>query len=85
MDKQQEFQRGVNELPNTYYRGFYILEPKGNNAFSFEKRNNKRIYVVPLVKGSVDDLAAGREVAFSEIKDGVEFNQTGLKNLVFHL
>lgn len=66
----------------SFYRGFYIEEPAGNNAFSFAGRRQKRIYVPSLVEGSLDDVAAGSKVAFSEIVNGVEKNAPGLKHFV---
>ena len=69
-----------------YYKGFYIHEPLGNNAFSFSKRKNKRIYVPPIIEGSADDLALGEKVAFSEIPDpanNAEINVQGLKEFVY--
>lgn len=65
-----------------YYAGFSIAGPKGNNAFSYERRVNKFIYVPPLIDGGVDSLAVSEDIAFSEIVDGVEVNCSGLKNFV---
>jgi hypothetical protein len=65
-----------------YYHGFYIDEPVGNNAFSFEARKNKRLYVADLVEGGLSDLEPGTEIVFSEIHDGMERNCTGLKHFV---
>lgn len=31
-----------------YEKDFYITEPVGNNAFSFEKRSNKKLFVPSL-------------------------------------
>jgi len=53
----------------THYRGFSIDTPQGNNAFSFERRQNKRIFVPPLVKGDVDAVRISEEVSFSEVED----------------
>jgi hypothetical protein len=65
-----------------YSRGFNIERPAGNNAFSFEGRKNKTIYVPPLVEGDLADLAAGENTAFSEVRDGKEINANGLRNFV---
>jgi len=70
-------------LLQKYYQGFYIDEPVGNNAFSYPKRKNKRIYVPPIMEGSLDDLAIGDKAAFSEIVNGVELNPRGLKNFIY--
>jgi len=65
------------------YKGFYITRPVGNNAFSFDRRRHKRIYVPPLIEGTLDDLILGSEIVFSEVEDGVEKNRTGLKHFVY--
>lgn len=66
-----------------FYHGFYLAEPVGNNAFSFEKRKNKRLYVPPVVEGSSSDLRLGSRVVFSEIDDGEEKNYCGLEQFVY--
>ena len=71
--------KSIGEVLQTYYTGFYINTPGGNNAFSYEKRKNKLIYVPPVLKGDLDDLAVSQEIAFSEIVEGKERNSTGLK------
>ncbi len=70
------------ESLQSYYNGFYIEKPVGNNAFSFAGRRNKRIYVPPLIEGDLDSLAVGDEIAFSEVVDGREINTCGLKHFV---
>jgi len=66
------------------YKGFYIPAPTGNNAFSYEIRLNKRIYVAPLSEGTPDDLRVGRRIAFSEVEDGVEKNDVGLEKFIYY-
>ncbi len=66
------------------YKGFYIPAPTGNNAFSFEIRLNKRIYVAPLVEGTPADLRPGSRIAFSEVEDGVEKNDVGLEKFIYY-
>ncbi len=66
-----------------YYKGFYIDQPVGNNAFSFDKRTNKKIYVPSVIQGSLSDVNKGSEVVFSEFYDGFEINKTGLMNFVY--
>lgn len=65
------------------YNGFYIQEPIGNNAFSFERRKNKSIYVPPLQEGDFEDLGISKEVAFSEVNNNKEVNRYGLKGMVY--
>ncbi len=65
-----------------FYRGFYVEAPRGNNAFSFEQRSHKKIFVPQFINGTVGGLAVGEEVVFSDIIDGVEVNARGLKQFV---
>ncbi len=67
----------------TLYSGFEISEPLGNNTFSFELRNNKSIWVPPLISGALSDITPGDEIVFSEVEEGIEKNQTGLKQFVY--
>ena len=67
-----------------YYRGFELTSPEGNNAFSFDKRVNKKIYVPALRIGSLSDLKVSETIAFSEIVDEQEKNCHGL-NCLLHL
>ena len=70
-----------------YYNGFYIDRPVGNNAFSYSKRKNKKIFVPSIIEGNTDNLTVGKEAAFSEIVNGdaggVEVNPSGLKNFIY--
>lgn len=66
-----------------FYNGFNITEPKGNNAFSFAKRKNKTIHVSAFKYGNLDELGVSKDISFSEIKDGEEFNPLGLKNFLY--
>jgi hypothetical protein len=72
------------EEASSYYNGFYIEKAVGNNAFSFEKRGNKRIYVPPLIEERIAELSLGNKTVFSEIEDGVEKNRAGLKNFIYN-
>ena len=64
------------------YTGFYIDEPYGNNVFSYEERENKKIFVPKLIEGTLDDVIVGKEVVFNEIDEDNEIKAEGLKNLV---
>ena len=67
-----------------FYNGFFISESLGNNAFSFERRDNKKIYVAPLISSAdLECLRVGKKIAFSEIHDGVELNVRGLKRFLY--
>jgi hypothetical protein len=65
------------------YSGFRIEDNIGNNAFSLAQRQNKSIYVPPLIEGAACDLKEGDQIAFSEIVEGQEINAYGLKNFVY--
>ncbi len=65
-----------------WYKGFFLEGPVGNNAFSFDTRRYKKIFVPALKTGSVTDLTEGVEIVFAEIEDGVEKCRTGLKEFV---
>jgi hypothetical protein len=66
-----------------HYHGFFLSGPIGNNAFSFEARETKQIYVAPLIRGELSDLKEGIGIAFSEMKDGKEFNAFGLTDFIY--
>lgn len=69
-------------MPQELYSGFFIEKPVSNNAFSYLERKSKKIFVAPLIEGTVEDLTTGTEVVFSEVHDGEEFNRPGLKNFI---
>ena len=66
------------------YIGFYIEEPVGNNIFSYEERENKKIYVPKLIEGTLDDVVIGNEIVFNEIDEETEIKAIGLKNMVHY-
>ncbi len=66
-----------------FYSGFFIEDPVGNNAFSFAERHNRRIFVPPLITGSLSDLKIGETIVFSEIESGQEHNLPGLDQFIF--
>jgi len=68
--------------PQKFYNGFHLTKPVGNNAFSFDNRKNKKLYIPSLIEGTPNDLSIGRHIAFSEIVDGEERNFSGLKNFI---
>ncbi len=65
-----------------YYSGFWLDCPRGNNAFSYEERSNKRIYVAPVVQAGPAALQTSDKTAFSEIEGGLEYNRKGLENFL---
>jgi len=66
-----------------YYAGFFLEGCHGNNAFSYEARRTKRLFVAPLVEGNLADVQVGTETAFCEMVDGKERACLGLKNFVY--
>lgn len=66
-----------------FYRGFSIDQPLGNNAFSYEERSMKRIYVAPLMEAGLEALKIGTETAFSEYANGQESNLKGLESFLY--
>ncbi|MDC0506092.1 UPF0489 family protein [Candidatus Gracilibacteria bacterium] len=67
-----------------YSKPFYITENIGNNAFSFDKRDNKQLYVPSIKKiSSLDDIEFGDEVVFEDYniyKDTQLDSCKGIKN-----
>ncbi|MDO4794131.1 MAG: hypothetical protein Q3993_08090 [Filifactor alocis] len=49
-----------------YKRGFYLKTNTGNNAFSFEHRKNKELWIPPLLQGDVHSLKQGDNYVFCE-------------------
>ena len=66
------------------YIGFYIDKPIGNNIFSYEERENKKIYVPKLIEGTLDDVSVGEEIVFNEIDEDIEIKAKGLKNMIIY-
>ena len=64
------------------YTGFYIDKPQGNNVFSYEERENKKIFVPKLIEGTLEDVKVGDNIVFNEIDEDTEIKAKGLKNLV---
>ena len=60
--------RGLLSQKNMYLQSFYITEPVGNNAFSYEQRTSKQLFVPSLKKiSSLDEVELGTEVAFEDV------------------
>ena len=66
------------------YNGFYIEKPMGNNIFSYDERENKKIYVPKLIEGTLDDVSVGEEIVFNEIDEDIEIKAKGLKYMVIY-
>lgn len=64
-----------------HYNWFYLDEPKGNNAFSFEQRQNKKLWVPELIEAKISDIELWNEVVFEDFGfDDQLSTNTGLKN-----
>lgn len=73
------------------YGGFYIEKPVGNNKFSYDLRNNKRIFVSELISKNLnstefrfckfDFIEVSNRPNFIEIDEIVEKECFGLKNM----
>jgi len=67
---------------NMYKKAFFIKNPVGNNAFSFEQRENKSLFVSSLKKiYSLDKIQQGSKIVFEDFDfDGNLASSSGLKN-----
>ncbi len=65
------------------YSGFYLDAPVGNNAFSWNLRQHKSLYVPTLIEGRLDDLAVGENITFCEVVDGREQAHLGLRRFIY--
>ena len=64
-----------------HYSWFYLREAVGNNAFSFEQRKNKKIWVPKLIEAQISDIELWEEVVFEDFGfDDQLSTNTGLKN-----
>ena len=65
-----------------YSKSFYITDPVGNNAFSFDERAYKQLFVPSLKKiTSFDQIELWQETAFEDVTLEWELQSyTGLKN-----
>lgn len=72
------------ETIQSFYNGFYLEKPLGNNAFSYEQRMTRKLYVPPLQSGGPANLLVGKEVVFSEFDEGSEIKKTGLQAFIYY-
>lgn len=49
-----------------YKKPFYIKEELWNNAFSFNKRKNREIYVPSLIKANISDIKLWNKIVFED-------------------
>lgn len=68
---------------NMYRYLFSIAAECGNNAFSYDARKQKEIFVSSLIHAPLTEMKQGEHIAFSELdEDGVEANCLGLANFI---
>ena len=66
-----------------YQAPFYLTKPVGNNAFSYEKRLNKALYVPSIIDGTFADLKIGNEVVFEDFDEkNILQSCRGLENFI---
>lgn len=62
---------------------FRITTPISNNAFSFEKRESKELYIPSIIEGTLEDVRIGHEIVFEDYDENNQLQSCkGLKNLV---
>lgn len=67
-----------------YEKSFFLENDKGNNAFSYEIRKNKSLYVPSIIQGSFDDIELWEEIVFEDIDfDDRLQSCKGLKNFYY--
>lgn len=52
-----------------YQTLFCITKPVGNNAFSYDLRTNKSLYIPSTLEGSFSDVEIGGEVVFEDVDE----------------
>jgi hypothetical protein len=66
-----------------YDSPFQISDPRSNNAFSFEKRTNPRLYVPNLIDGNLEEVTIGDQVVFEDFDEHGQLRSCkGLKHFV---
>lgn len=67
----------------SYKEAFYLKGKRGNNAFSYEKRVNLKLFVPSLIEGSFADVQLGKEIVFEDEDENGELQScSGLKNFI---
>ena len=65
------------------YKNPHILQENvGNNAFSYELRKRKSLYIPSLREGTLDDVIMGDEVVFEEREDRILKSCRGLRHFI---
>ncbi|ODS52110.1 MAG: hypothetical protein ABS36_18320 [Acidobacteria bacterium SCN 69-37] len=71
-------------IPESYVQPFWLEGPVGNNAFAYDRRGpSPRLWVPPLVDGTVADVVPGTQVVFEDVDEhGTLQSCTGLATFV---
>lgn len=71
------------DCPTMYRMPFYLCDAVGNNAFSYDERQCRKIRVASLVKDEIASARTAQEFAFVEIDEqNLEQKNVGLENFV---
>jgi hypothetical protein len=66
-----------------YKTPFLITKPIGNNAFSYEERISKSLYIPSIINGDFKDIQEGTEIVFEDRDEkNILRSCTGLENFV---
>lgn len=66
-----------------YNSSFYLLDPIGNNAFSYDLRHKKSIFVPNIIDDNIKNISKSKKESFIEInEDDLEIRSYGLKNFI---
>lgn len=49
-----------------YSTPFILMDPVGNNAFSYESRSEKTLFIPARREGFFSDVRVGREIVFAD-------------------
>jgi hypothetical protein len=66
-----------------YDEPFFITGPVSNNAFNYERRINKKIFIPALKEGVIEDVQVGDEIVFEDFDDDGNLKSCkGLKSFI---
>lgn len=66
-----------------YKKSISLVNPVGNNAFSYDIRTSKELFIPSIIDGSFDDIRISQEIVFEDIDEtGVLRSCSGLEHFV---
>ncbi len=65
-----------------YSTPLILTAPVGNNAFSYESRSEKALFIPARREGFFSDVRVGREIVFADREDGVLRECVGLDSFI---